>query len=185
MLSANDIIGDQSLVMPEWLCHEWWLSGVKGFVTGPPKIHNSRIVMDFVFAMATGTKFIGDKGRNKRFSTLYIQNEMPLWMLRDRLVKMVVNKKFNLFEYEKSGSTLTFDRNVGDIPIYFTDDIMMAGDAMQKKIIQPDIIVIDPLYTFAKTDLISRTEIETEIKWLNILQNIPCLLYTSPSPRDS
>lgn len=176
MRSANAIIGDPDIKMPQWLIEPWWLMGAKGIVAGPPKTHKSRIVLDFCLSIAIGGGFLSPGVANeakRKFRVFYIQNEMPDWMLKDRLIKMVDRRKYRLMDslYKRSENTFTFDYKVGHIPIYFHNSMKDAEKHIHQ--IQPDVIVVDPLYTFAVTDLISRNDIAREIAWLERLQGIP------------
>lgn len=185
--TGKDILLNHQLDHPGWLLKDFWIYGSKGFVAGPPKSMKSMLVMDFAFSVATGAPFFGNSmGRdtctvgydikvNRNHKVLYIQREMPLWLIRDRLAKMCDAKKIisQPLKAAKGGIyTFDFDSVIGDElqNFHFTDpdESFNASDInLLVSEIEPDLIVVDPLYTFTNSDMIKNSEVQPILRWLD------------------
>lgn len=177
IFNASQLLINEDLEHPGWVQKDFWITGSKGFVAGPPKSMKSMLVMDFAFSLATGSPFLGHPYYAKLLTILYIQQEMPLWMIRDRLAKMCDAKNMihSPLKEAKNG-IYSFDFSLilkKDLEhFYFTDpnECHKHFELLNLvKEIKPDLIVVDPLYTFTNSDLVKNSEVQPVLTWLDDL----------------
>ena len=182
-VSCSDIIL-ADIAQPDWIYKDWWGAGMKGIVAGAPKTMKSTIVLDFVFSAACRVDFQKTQPtkREKFYKTLYIQNEMSWWILKDRVAK-ILNSKQPKVDVAHGDGTFTFQSYAIEPPVSFVNpkqigkDCLTDASAFEKLVaivdaMRRDIIVVDPLYTYAHTDLFTNTECQLILSRLDELQEI-------------
>ena len=161
---------------PQWLIDDWWLAGAKGIVAGAPKTFKSTLVLDFAFSIATSKPFCGQPTNGKPKRVLYIQREMSMWALKDRVARIVENKINSTNTIAKiNAGVCTFHPFEFDVPVYFTDPEAQFNPTYLKTIpaiakdMAIDLVVIDPLYSFTQSDLFSNSEVSPLLAQLDAI----------------
>lgn len=77
---------------PRWLVERIWQQGSCGFISGPPKHYKSYVGFDLAFSIASGEPFLGQYRVEKPGTVIYIQEEDPLPILRQRYDEIIAGK---------------------------------------------------------------------------------------------
>lgn len=183
VVSSSDLLL-ADIKNPAWIYEGWWGEGMKGIVAGAPKTMKSTIVLDFIFSAACRVPFQSTPPTKpeKYLKTLYVQNEMSWFILKDRVAK-ILNSKQPKIDVAHGDGTFTYREYDVDPPVSFVNPKIIgknclteiaAFDALcaEVKKIFPDMIIVDPLYTYANTDLFTNTECQLILSRLDELQSI-------------
>lgn len=69
---------------PRWLVQDIWAEGACGFIAGAPKSYKSWLALDLALSVATGMPFLGQWPVKKQGPVLYLQEEDPVPLVKDR-----------------------------------------------------------------------------------------------------
>ncbi len=83
----------ENIKKPKWVVDQIWTEGGCGFVAGSPKSWKSWIALDMAMSVANGMDFLGQFRVEQPGPVLYIQEEDPAPVLKDRVTKMWPDKK--------------------------------------------------------------------------------------------
>lgn len=81
---------------PRWLIDQIWQEGSCGFISGPPKAYKSYTAWDMAFSLAAGLPFLDVFRIDKPRNVLYIGEEDPLPIMKQRYDEMVAGKDRSL-----------------------------------------------------------------------------------------
>lgn len=69
---------------PRWIVRDIWTEGSCGFIAGAPKSYKSWMALDLALSVATGLPFLGTYKTIKPGPVLYLQEEDPVSLVKDR-----------------------------------------------------------------------------------------------------
>lgn len=146
------------------------------------------LAMSLAYAVARGKDFLGHPTNGNYYnSVLYIQTEMPEWLVADRLAKLLaagddiqsplVSAEKGIYQFDfkalKLGINLSFlwpdHKNL-------TKDI---EEAIRKTL--PTLIIIDPLYSFTSSDLVANSEVQPLLYWLDSIKETSDSMMDEPT----
>lgn len=71
-------------IRPRWLVQDIWAEGACGFIAGAPKSYKSWTALDLALSVATGLPFLGEFAVRQQGPVLYLQEEDPVTLVKDR-----------------------------------------------------------------------------------------------------
>lgn len=106
---------------PQWLVDQIWQKGSCGFISGPPKHYKSYFTLDLMVSLAAGLPFLNKYRIEQPVPTLYICEEDPLPLLRQRYDEVISGKDRRLhyqgyFALDSDG--LSWHPPIREIPLY-------------------------------------------------------------------
>ena len=150
----NETYKNYGLQRTTWLVEDWLPSEALGMVWAPPGSYKTWMLLDLALAVSTGRQFLGHYPVTDTGPVLILQQEDPFPMLFSRLGTIA-----NVGRPEFHGEH--FRINLPERPaIYWHPDRELhfdrpdSVDGLERAIrdIEPKLVIIDPLYSAAKTD---------------------------------
>lgn len=164
---------------PGWLIKNIWMRRSHGMVAGEPKTFKSTVALDMAISVASGEPLFGEFEVMESGPVLVIQNENSKWIMKDRMEKILNNKKIVGKVVKRTRRTLdiTFAK---ELPIYFLNNYGYTfSDPLHRKEleqaineIKPVMVVLDPLYLMFDGDINSAKDLNPILSWLLELKNV-------------
>ena len=191
LLSAPDLL-KAGHTEPGWLIDDFWPAGAKGWIAGPPKSMKSMLAMALAYAVAADRPFLGQLPQTAPRPVLYIQSEMPEWLVADRLAKLAESHDdINPPLHAAEGGIYAFDFSSLNIAhrlhFLWPDPARLMTGALLTDItaairqVKPILIIIDPLYSFTNSDMVSNSEIHPILAWLDRIKQIADEVASEPT----
>ena len=152
LLKMRDYVKGYGSEGASWLVQDWLPDKSITFLVSPPESYKTWILLDLAVSISTGLPFLGQAQVNKTGAAMIIQQEDSHGGLTERLA---------LIAEQKMGVTANLGKDVWqipcipDLPIYIHPSRMLRFDnekvlkelEEQIKLIEPKVILIDPLYS--------------------------------------
>lgn len=155
-----------------WSVKDFWMKNSHGIVAGEPKSFKSTLVMDMAFAVASGTPFLGMETPRNNGPVIYVNNENPSWIFRDRLEKMAAARGVTgKVTFGRDNLRVTFPPV---LPMHFVNQQNFSFDDEKNKgeivamvrDIKPRLLIFDPLYLMFSGDVNSANDLMPHLSWL-------------------
>ena len=158
---------------PGWLVEGFWTRRSHGIIAGEPKSFKSTLVLDLAVSVASGEPFMGEYEVIDPGPVLIIQNENANWIMKDRLSKIRANKGL-VGEVNYEGGDNLAVKFAPELPLYYINQQgFTVSDPAHKKLleevldeVQPNLIILDPLYLMFDGDVNSAQELNPVLSWL-------------------
>lgn len=164
-----------------WLVESVWGFTGHGLVAGEPKTYKSLIAQELAFAVASGTKFLGEFDVPEKGPVILIQRENPEHLVADRFQKMSAARGVWRPEDAKVNGRIIEVTSPPKLPIRILpteipfdlrveEDIQMLCGEIES--LKPKLVVLDPLYMMARgMDENSNTAVSEVLKTLLDIKN--------------
>ena len=151
-----------------WLVENLWTSGSHGIIGGEPKTLKTTVALALGLSVASGKPFLGKYRVDDPGPVLFVQEENPLWMMQDRLMKLSI--LYGLID--PAGMSETAD--AVDVPIRLLNNFGFSlGLEEHRNMLEaeveafkPKLVVLDPLYLMMPADTDRASELQQFLRWL-------------------